>query len=221
MQRRAGPPPRGKKRALRATEGRRDEPVGLTAAAGRPNHVVTFLRKEHLPPNEACFQVPLRFTKFDLRDYLWKLYGVEVRRVRAYVKAQPLARRSSSSASWYRPQALKVMTAELAQPFSWPEVPADAGAWSNELWRMREGMVERRNEERLRRHDFSIPLKSREPLSEERKELAGLARRMLDGEVKWSNDVELDPKWDDVLAASGRGGAEAEAATEESGATKP
>ncbi|KAJ6447096.1 ribosomal protein L25/L23 [Purpureocillium lavendulum] len=167
-----------------------------------PNHVITFLRKEHLPPNEACFQVPLRFTKFDLRDYLWNLYGVEVRTVRSYVKPQPLTQRNSHSRSWYRPQPLKIMTVELAQPFQWPDLPTNLEPWSNELWKMREDLMEKRNEEQLHQHAFRIPLKSQEAPSKERKDLAALAGQMLRGEVKWSNDAVLDPKWDAVLAKS-------------------
>ncbi|KAG5949791.1 hypothetical protein E4U53_005759 [Claviceps sorghi] len=165
-----------------------------------PNHVITFLRKDHLPPTEACFQVPLRFTKFDLRDYLWHLYSVEVTKVRSFVKQQPLTQRDSHSRSWYRPQPLKIMTVELAKPFQWPDRPTDLEPWNHSLWKMREDMIERRNDEQINQQKFQIPMKSREPLSKERRELAGLARKMESGEVKWSNDVVLDPKWDALLA---------------------
>ncbi|KYK59216.1 hypothetical protein DCS_00346 [Drechmeria coniospora] len=167
-----------------------------------PNHVITLLRKEHLPPNEACFQVPLRFTKFDLRDYLWNLYNVEVKKVRSYVKQQPLTQRDSHSRSWYRPQSLKIMTVELAKPFQWPELPADLQPWSNDLWKMREELTEKRNQEQLDMHSFKTPMKSDEPPSKDRKALASLAQQMLSGEVKWSNDVVLDPKWEHVVAKS-------------------
>ncbi|KAG6017550.1 hypothetical protein E4U54_006298 [Claviceps lovelessii] len=165
-----------------------------------PNHVITFLRKDYLPPNEACFQVPLRFTKLDLRDYLWNLYNVEVTKVRSYVKQQPLTQRDSHSRSWYRPQPLKIMTVELAKPFQWPDLPTDLEPWNHELWKMREDMMEQRNEAQINQHKFQIPMKSREPLSKQRKELAGLAKKLESGEVKWSNDVVLDPKWDALLA---------------------
>ncbi|KPM44390.1 hypothetical protein AK830_g2215 [Neonectria ditissima] len=164
-----------------------------------PNHIITFLRKEHLPPNEACFKVPLRFTKFDLRDYLWNLYNVEVTKVRSYVKQQPLTQRNSHSRSWYRPQPLKIMNVELAKPFQWPEVPDNKEPWSNQLWKMREDLMDGRNEEHIQRQRMQIPLKSKEPASKEREQLADLAKKMLSGEVKWSNDVPLDPKWDKLL----------------------
>ncbi|KAK7427433.1 mitochondrial 54S ribosomal protein YmL41 [Neonectria magnoliae] len=164
-----------------------------------PNHIITFLRKEHLPPNEACFKVPLRFTKFDLRDYLWNLYNVEVTKVRSFVKQQPLTQRNSHSRSWYRPQPLKIMNVELAKPFQWPEIPDNKEPWSNQLWKMREELMDTRNEEHIQQQRFQIPLKSKEPASKEREQLADLAKKMLSGEVKWSNDVPLDPKWDKLL----------------------
>lgn len=144
--------------------------------------------------------MPLRFTKLDLRDYLWNLYNVEVTKVRSYVKQQPLTQRDSHSRSWYRPQPLKIMTVELAKPFQWPDLPTDLEPWNHELWKMREDMMEQRNEAQINQHKFQIPMKSREPLSKQRKELAGLAKKLESGEVKWSNDVVLDPKWDALLA---------------------
>ncbi|CAM1511627.1 Fc.00g091400.m01.CDS01 [Cosmosporella sp. VM-42] len=164
-----------------------------------PNHVITFLRKEHLPPNEACFKVPLRFTKFDLRDYLWNLYNVEVTKVRSYVKQQPLTQKNSYSRSWYRPQPLKIMTVELSQPFTWPELPEDKTPWSNQLWQMREDLMEKRNQEHIQRQRFELPMRSKEPLSKERQQLADLAKQIASGEVKWENDVVLDPKWEKIL----------------------
>ncbi|KAG5920147.1 hypothetical protein E4U42_006285 [Claviceps africana] len=165
-----------------------------------PNHVITLLRKEHLPPNEACFQVPLRFTKFDLRDYLWNLYNVEVTKVRSFVKQQPLTQRDSHSRSWYRPQSLKIMTVELAKPFQWPDRPTDLEPWNHDLWVKREESMEKSNEEQIALQKFQVPMKSKEPLSMERRKLAALAKKMEAGEVKWSNDVVLDPRWDALLA---------------------
>ncbi|KAF4970267.1 hypothetical protein FSARC_2673 [Fusarium sarcochroum] len=164
-----------------------------------PNHVITFLRKEHLPPNEATFQVPLRFTKFDLRDYLWNLYNVEVTTVRAYVKQQPLTQRNSFSRSWYRPKPLKIMTVELAKPFQWPELPEDKTPWSNQLFKMRDDLMEKRNDEHIHKQRFQIPLKSKEPISKDRQQLADLAKRLASGDEKWSNDVVLDSKWDKIV----------------------
>lgn len=165
----------------------------------RPEHVITFLHKTHLPPNEAAFQVPLTFTKFDLRDYLWNVYNVEVTKVRSYVKAQPLTQRPNRPNSWFRPQSLKIMNVELAEPFQWPEAPTDLQPWSNELFKQREARLKENRKEQYKRQTMSLGLKSKKPLSAERKELAELAKKMLSGEVQWKNDVRLDPKWDGLV----------------------
>ncbi|KAG6044809.1 hypothetical protein E4U17_000380 [Claviceps sp. LM77 group G4] len=165
-----------------------------------PNHVITFLRKDYLPLNEACFQVPLTFTKFDLRDYLWNVYNVEVTKVRSYVKELPLTQRHANTRSSYRPLPLKVMTVQLVQPFQWPEKPTDLEPWYNTLWRTREKMSNKHKAEQTAKQESKIPLMSRKPYSKERKLLADLAKKMQSGEVKWSNDLELDPRWDTLLA---------------------
>lgn len=96
------------------------------------------------------------------------------------------------------------MTVELAKPFQWPELPADKEPWSNRLWGMREELMEKRNEEHIQRQRFQIPLKSKQEPTKERKDLADLAKQLLSGEVKWTNDVSLDPKWDSVVQAQRR-----------------
>ncbi|CEJ88000.1 hypothetical protein VHEMI04579 [[Torrubiella] hemipterigena] len=164
-----------------------------------PNHVITFLRKDHLPPNEACFQVPLTFTKFDLRDYLFNLYNVEVTKVRSYVKQQPLTQRYSNSRSWYRPLATKIMTVELEQPFQWPEVPKNLEAWNKDLWDQREALHQERTDQQLKAQKHHLPMKGLTKRSEERKELNKLANQVLSGEVKWENNAPLDPKWDSIV----------------------
>ena len=94
---------------------------------------------------------------------------------------------------------MKIMTVELAKPFSWPELPEDKGPWSNQLWSMREELMEKRNKEHIQRQRFELPMRSKEPLSKERQQLADLAKQIASGEVKWENDVVLDPKWEKIL----------------------
>lgn len=176
------------------------------------------LHKEHLPPNEACFQVPLTFTKFDLRDYLWNLYNVEVKTVRSYVKGRPLAERPNRAGSTYRPQALKIMTVELAQPFQWPALPENREPWNQELFAMRETSAEQRREDQYNAANRIIPMASRQPKSKERKELASLAKDLLAGRKTWSNQVQLDSKWDAIVqeaAGSTSGSAKTATAAEE------
>merc|ERR1712000_373701 len=102
-----------------------------------PNHLVTLLRRKKMHPNEAFFQVPLTFTKFDLRDYLWNLYNVEVTRVGVMVKQQSLIHRAGLQ-SVYRPQPYKFMTVQLAKPFQWPELPDNPEAFMKELFDRRD-----------------------------------------------------------------------------------
>lgn len=97
-----------------------------------------------------------------------------------------------------------MMTVELAKPFQWPEAPTDLEPWNHELWKMREDLMEKRNEEQINQHKFEIAMRSKEEMSKERRELKGLAERMLRGEVKWENGVALDPKWDSVLKEAQR-----------------
>ena len=152
-----------------------------------------------MPVNEACFQVPLSFTKFDLRDYLWNLYNVEVKKVRSLVQGQPLKRRFQGSNSAYRPKPLKYMTVVLEKPFQWPEVPTDLQPWNNELWKKRQEQQDADNQRQYDRQKAKGVMKSQEPLSSERMKLANLAKEMMQGHVKWENNVELDPRWDKIL----------------------
>ncbi|RDA85393.1 hypothetical protein CP532_1947 [Ophiocordyceps camponoti-leonardi (nom. inval.)] len=167
-----------------------------------PNHVITMLRpREKSPLNEASFLVPLTFTKFDLRDYLWNLYGVEVRSVSSVVAQQRLERRSRISSSVYRPLSLKYMTVVLTKPFQWPDPPSNLEPWYNDMWKKREEAEEKRRTEVEESRGYKkMSLISKQPWSESRKQLASLAKRMLAGKEEWSNDVELDPRWDKLLA---------------------
>lgn len=158
--------------------------------------------------------MPLKFTKFDLRDYLWNLYNVEVKTVRSYVKSQPLADRPGRQRSMYRPQPLKIMTVELAQPFEWPEVPEDKEPWSNALWEMREKMMRERQDDQYNQANRIVPMASRQAVSKERKSLARMARDLLAGRETWTNDVQLDPKWDALLQQKSKTGAVGETAAE-------
>ena len=91
------------------------------------------------------------------------------------------------------------MNVELAEPFQWPEAPTDLQPWSNELFKQREARLKENRKEQYKRQTMSLGLKSKKPLSAERKELAELAKKMLSGEVQWKNDVRLDPKWDGLV----------------------
>lgn len=114
----------------------------------------------------------------------------------------PLARRPGSAQGWYRPQAKKIMTVELAKPFQWPEVPEDLTPWNKEMFDSRQDKIEDNRKTQMMQHKMTLPLKSKQPLSENRQGLANLAEKLLAGEVEWSNGVKLDPKWESIVAAA-------------------
>lgn len=122
--------------------------------------------------------------------------------MRSYVKQLPLARRPGSVQGWYRPQAQKIMTVELVKPFQWPAVPDDLAAWNKDMFDQRQDKIEDNRRQQKLRHEMTLPLKSRLPLTDSRKSLAALAEKMLTGETEWSNGVTLDSKWDSILAAA-------------------
>ncbi|KAL8907336.1 MAG: hypothetical protein Q9207_001454 [Kuettlingeria erythrocarpa] len=57
-----------------------------------PNFTLIFLRTPFAPPNYATFITPLNLNKFDIIDYLYHLYGVEVLSVRSYVQQSKVRR---------------------------------------------------------------------------------------------------------------------------------
>ncbi|KAF4592506.1 ribosomal protein L25/L23 [Ophiocordyceps camponoti-floridani] len=166
-----------------------------------PQHVIAMMRFPNVPHNEACFRVPRRFNKFDLRDYLWNVYGVEVKKVRSNVVQQPISLRRNTSNSSYRPEPLKYMRVTLCKPFEWPARPTDFTPWHHDLWKKREeAQEETRNLMRQKNGYEKIPLMSKKPWSQSRKKLASIAKKTLSGKIKWSNGADLDPKWDEALA---------------------
>ncbi|KAG9259180.1 uncharacterized protein F5Z01DRAFT_669904 [Emericellopsis atlantica] len=174
-----------------------------------PSHLVTLLRRKKMHPNEAFFQVPLTFTKFDLRDYLWNLYNVEVTRVGVMVKQQSLIHRTGLQ-SVYRPQPYKFMTVQLAKPFQWPELPNNPDAFMKELF-------DRRDEAAYKNRQLSrsigigeIPSKAvvengkPKPDDKDRAELRKSAQDILMGKTKWQNGVDLDPKFNSIATTSNK-----------------
>ncbi|KXG47440.1 Ribosomal protein L25/L23 [Penicillium griseofulvum] len=103
----------------------------------RPQFRVALVRTPNLTPRYAQFRVPLNFNKFDLRSYLWHLYGVASLGIRSYVQAQPITRVSRDGKGfgpWRRPKSQKRMTVELKEPFVYPEAPKDLTPWEHESW---------------------------------------------------------------------------------------
>ncbi|KAL1887921.1 mitochondrial 54S ribosomal protein YmL41 [Ceratocystis pirilliformis] len=170
------------------------------------NHTISMINRPNQAPNFATFKVPLRFTKFDLRDYLWNLYNVEVTKVRSFVAPGPvvntLTENSQQRVRIHRGQSEKYMTVELAQPFAWPSLPGDLEPWNHRLWEARKAYSEEMAKQQMvtARNETIAPSKIK--ASSDRRLLAKQAAALLKGDAKWSNGEILDEKWETVLKAA-------------------
>ncbi|KAJ5020291.1 hypothetical protein J3E73DRAFT_395636 [Bipolaris maydis] len=93
-----------------------------------PKFTVALVRTPKLSPYHARFLVPLDFSKYDLRDYLYHAYNVKCFNIRSYVKQMPVRDTREQPRHWFRPESQKYMTVEMEQPFVWPEIP-DLEPW--------------------------------------------------------------------------------------------
>ena len=87
------------------------------------------VRTHGLSPYHARFSVPLDFSKYDLRDYLYHAYNVRCFNIRSYVKQMPVRDAQEQPRHWFRPESKKYMTVEMEQPFVWPALPEDTKPW--------------------------------------------------------------------------------------------
>lgn len=73
-----------------------------------------------------------------MRDYLQRLYGVGVLRIRSYVEQQKVTRLRPLGKFGYgrlrRPMSKKKMTVEMKEPFVWPEAPTDMSPYVYCFW---------------------------------------------------------------------------------------
>ena len=72
--------------------------------------------------------MPLDFSKYDLRDYLYHAYDVKCFNIRSFVRQMPVRDVRERPRSWFRAPSEKYMTVKMEQPFVWPEIP-DLEAW--------------------------------------------------------------------------------------------
>ncbi|KKA30326.1 hypothetical protein TD95_002260 [Thielaviopsis punctulata] len=171
-----------------------------------PNIVVAMIRRPKQDPNFATFKVPLRFTKFDLRDYLWNLYQVEVTKVRSFVAPAPVINSISDNAQQrariHRGKSEKYMTVELAEPFAWPETPVDLEPWNKRLWDARKVYADEVSKMQSAAARAQTLLPSQLMPKTEDKLIAKQAKALLAGKATWSNGEVLDNKWEAVLQAA-------------------
>jgi large subunit ribosomal protein L23 len=103
-----------------------------------PKFTIALKRSRHLSPYHARFLVPLDFSKYDLRDYLYHAYNVKCFNIRSYVKQMAVRDTREQQRHFFRPDSKKYMTVEMEEPFVWPELP------NLEPW----GITERKKEEK-------------------------------------------------------------------------
>ncbi|KAJ4389967.1 mitochondrial 54S ribosomal protein YmL41 [Gnomoniopsis smithogilvyi] len=158
-----------------------------------PNHVVSFLRpKPGQSPTTATFEVPLTFNKFDLRDYLYHLYNVEVTSVRSFINQKMPAQRTipgKFGGQWYRPRAQKLMIVDLVKPFVWPERPAeeDMTPWDHKLFvAVEEGHSKEVAQAEAMGSWGPQKMRTDQPATRERKELRKMATQLLSGKQQWT-----------------------------------
>lgn len=160
----------------------------------RPDFSLALLRpQEGQPPNLATFKVPLRFNKFDFRDYLWNCYGVEVNGVRSFINQMRARQRSfyGSRGKWYRPRSVKMMIADLKQPFVWPDPPKDLGPWDNKMYMAVEKGSDEQNKAAEHRSKYGPQrVRSRGEAGPSRADLARAARLLAYGLGKWKPQAE-------------------------------
>ncbi|KAF2483153.1 hypothetical protein BDY17DRAFT_250558 [Neohortaea acidophila] len=151
-----------------------------------PNFIITFLRNQTLPANYARFEVPLWFSKLDLRDYLYHAYNVRIFSVTSYVKQQRARfgapggeeNQTPMMRKWHRPRAKKFMTVQLERPFVWPEEPEDLTAWDKETVEAQRGHQEAERDKMMPTADTLVNEDRRKSMKEQ-------ARALLEGREKW------------------------------------
>ncbi|ODQ81445.1 hypothetical protein BABINDRAFT_32726 [Babjeviella inositovora NRRL Y-12698] len=94
--------------------------VGGTKLYFPTARVVLLRPNAKLTPYQAKFIVPKSFNKFDLRDYLWHLYGIRALKITTQLQHAKWTRGPLDRAR-FRDSQIKKMTIDLEEPFVWPE----------------------------------------------------------------------------------------------------
>lgn len=85
-------------------------------------------------PYQAKFIVPKSFNKLDLRDYLFKLYGLKALNITTQLLHSKFYKLTPWSGRFRGPQ-IKKMTIEMSEPFIWPDEPdvTENDNWDKEM----------------------------------------------------------------------------------------
>ncbi|KAF1956383.1 hypothetical protein CC80DRAFT_446267 [Byssothecium circinans] len=94
-----------------------------------PKFTIALVRTPFLSPYHARFLVPLNFSKYDLRDYLYHVYNIKTHNIRSFVKQMPVRDTRELPRHWFREPSKKYMTVEMEMPFVWPADPKSWEPW--------------------------------------------------------------------------------------------
>jgi large subunit ribosomal protein L23 len=138
----------------------------------RPTFTIALIRDKRLNPYQARFQVPLNFTKLDLRDYLFHAYNLKVFNIRSLIRQMPVRGTTEKPGELFREDSKKFMIVEMEHPFVWPPEPEDLEPWGKQEKQEEQMMQDDRGSEGGK--EFRIRLaeeaeKMREDLKELRK----------------------------------------------------
>lgn len=104
-------------------------PVSLREQVYFPKFSVALRRQAIYGPYYAQFEVPLWFSKLDLKGYLKQLYNVDVVHIRSYTTPAIVVRKQPGNpytyGPMYRKKSKKRMTVQLVEPFEWPVKPEE------------------------------------------------------------------------------------------------
>ncbi|KAE8149311.1 hypothetical protein BDV25DRAFT_156586 [Aspergillus avenaceus] len=146
-----------------------------------PDFTIALIRTPFLPPRYASFYVPLNFNKLDMRDYLQRLYGVNVLSVRSYVEQQKVTRLRPKDKYGYgklrRPVSKKKMTVEMKQPFVWPDLPDMEKFEREQYFKAAKYQTDLQDQQRP---DAGMKAKK-----DEREAFSEDAKKLLDGSKPW------------------------------------
>lgn len=125
--------------------------------------------------------------------------------MRSFINQQRPKQRSfgGSGGKWYRPRSIKMMIADLKQPFVWPEPPADKDkeAWDNKLFTT----VEKNHEEQSKKQQELArgrpKLRSRGQAGPTRAQLAKSAKLLAWGLARWESQAAVTKKMEAASAA--------------------
>lgn len=112
-----------------------------------PTSVFTLVRGSgSLPPNQAMFHVPLNTNKFDVRDYLYNLYGLVTTNVKVMIQQAELQRGTTAQRNrglhmqkklpMTRPASSKRVIVTMTSPFKYPDPPSHDPAvdpWNQDI----------------------------------------------------------------------------------------